>query len=108
MLQLTNEKFEQIAAEAFEKAKAAPTMATRWANAVTKASEFLQTSAMWHLMDDDILLIVSPQSDEIYEVDEHLCERIEGERRVNCKAFAQGFPCWHRAARRLALLYASE
>ena len=47
------------------------------------------------------LIILSPDSSELYEVTEGKCEQIGGERRVSCKAFAQGQPCKHRAARRL-------
>jgi hypothetical protein len=109
MINLEAEKFQQVATAAFERAKSAPKDSTRWANAVTKAAEFLQSSALWHLMDDDVLLIVSPQSFEVYEVGEDSCERIDGDERRYCPAWEKGkFPCWHRAARKLLLNYASE
>jgi hypothetical protein len=109
MINLEAEKFQQVATAAFERAKNAPKDATRWANAITKAAEFLSTNALWHLMDDDVLLLVSSQSFEVYEVGEDSCERIDGDSRVYCPAFEKGkFPCWHRAARRLLLLYAAD
>jgi hypothetical protein len=51
--------------------------------------------------------MLSPDSAELYEVTAGRCERIDGERRVTCKAFAQGQPCKHRAARRLLARYNS-
>lgn len=108
MITLNGERFDAVAAEAYARAKSAPQDATRWQNAITKATEFLNASALWHLMDDDTLLIVSPQSFEVYETAGDSCERIDAEKRTNCPAFDMGRPCWHRAARKLLLNYASE
>jgi hypothetical protein len=44
--------------------------------------------------------MLSPDSAEIYEVTAGKRELIDGERRVMCKAYAEGMPCKHRAARR--------
>ncbi len=54
------------------------------------------------------LIILSPSSDEIYETTERACELIAGERRVACKAFSLGQPCYHRAARKLLVRYAQH
>jgi hypothetical protein len=108
MQSLDQEKFEQIARAAFERARQAPKDAHRWTNAINKAVQFITDSGLWHLMEDDVLLIVSPQSFEIYEVGPDSCERIDGDERRDCPAFAHGQPCWHRAARKLLINFYSE
>jgi hypothetical protein len=108
MLQLDAEKFTAVVSEALTKAQAAPKDAARWTRAINKARAFLDTSAMWHLCDDDTLLLISDSSFEVYEIGDDSCERIDAEQRVNCPAFGRGEPCYHRAMRRLLLAYASE
>jgi hypothetical protein len=108
MLQLNSERFASVVTEATERAKVAPKDSKRWQNAINKARAFMETSAMWHLCDDDTLILVSDSSFEMYEVDARTCERIDGEKRVYCPAFQRGEPCYHRAARRLVMLYAHE
>jgi hypothetical protein len=107
MLQMNLVRFEEVANEAILRARQAPKDAQRWERAIVKAFEFLSSTGLWHLMDDDQLVIVSPQSGHIYEVGER-CEVIDGEKRYFCAAFDRGQPCWHRAAKRLVGLIAAE
>ena len=97
MLNLNQDRLEAAAQEAFDLAQ----NSRRWQAAITRALAILRDSAHWHMTEDGALLLLSPDSNEIYEVTEGRCERIDGERRVPCKAYAQGQPCKHRAARRL-------
>jgi hypothetical protein len=101
------EKFERIVEEALAKAGKAPKDAKRWANAINKANEFMQSNPLWHLVDGegDVILILSPQSNEVYEIAEKSCERIGlmDDTRDLCPAFQQGYPCWHRTFRRLVV-----
>jgi hypothetical protein len=101
------ERFEQIVREALAKAASAPKDATRWTNAVNKAFEFMQSNPLWHLIDGegDVILLLSPQSNEVYETADDSCERVglADDERANCPTHQQGYPCWHRAFRRLVL-----
>lgn len=65
----------------------------RWANAVRRAAEELVTNPYIALVDDH-LLVLSPTSGEIYEVNG----------RCQCAAYVAGFPCKHRAMKRLVEL----
>jgi len=100
MINLNAEKLEQTAQEAFNLAQ----NSRRWQTAITKAWGILRDSPFWH-MTGGALVILSPDSSELYEVTAGRCERIDGERRVACKAFARSQPCKHRAARRLLVMY---
>ena len=64
----------------------------RWANAVRKAAEQVAENPYLH-HDGHALLILSP-SGQFYEAN-GVCQ---------CKAYAAGKPCWHRAAQRLVEL----
>ncbi len=62
-----------------------------WLNAINKASLYL-AAGDWQF-DSEVLSITSATTDGArYHVTSHTCE---------CKAFAAGRPCWHRAAARL-------
>lgn len=102
MLDLNPDRLEQVAAEAHGKAEAS----RRWQAAITRAWQILRDTAYWHMAEDGALLLLSPDSSELYEVGPDACHRIDGERRVMCAAFAQGHPCKHRAARRILQRYA--
>lgn len=102
MLNLNQDRLEAAALEAFNLAAAS----CRWQTAITRALGILRDTAFWHF-DGDALVMLSPDSSELYEVTAGKCARIDSERRVSCKAFAQGQPCKHRAARRLLARYNS-
>lgn len=102
MINLNADRLEAAALEAFDLAADS----RRWQAAITRALAILRDTPFWDF-DGDALVMLSPDSSEIYEVTAGKCERIDGERRVTCKAFAQGQPCKHRAARRLLARYNS-
>ena len=101
MLDLNLDRLEAAAQQAFNLAEGS----RRWQTAITRALALLRDSAHWHMTDDGALLLLSPDSSELYEVTDGRCDRIEGERRVPCRAHANGQPCKHRAARRLLARY---
>ncbi len=101
MINLNADKLGQTAAEAF----ALAANSRRWQTAITKAWGILRDSPFWHMAEGQTLIILSPDSSELYEVTEGNCERVDGERRVACQAFARSQPCKHRAARRLLVRY---
>ena len=94
-------KLSQVAQAAL--AKAADSK--RWQNVISRAQALLIENPFWHVTDEGALLLLSPDSAELYETDGVVCERINGESRVACKAYAEGMPCKHRAAHRLLLRY---
>lgn len=65
----------------------------RWTNAIRRAAEEIEANPMMHF-DGRALLILSPSS-EVYSSN-GTCQ---------CRAFAHGQPCWHRAAARLVARY---
>lgn len=89
MLDLNQDRLQQVAQQAFDKAQGS----RRWQTAITKAKMQLESNPYIHL-DTDALLILSP-SNQIY--------RANGS--CQCKAYQQGQPCWHRAAHRLVTRY---
>ena len=89
MTNIDTNKMSQVAQEAFNKV----TGSRRWEVAITKAKVQLEENPFMHF-DGDALLILSP-SNEIYRAN-GTCQ---------CKAYMQGFPCWHRAAARLIQHY---
>ncbi len=87
----------QIAAESINKIQDtnAPN-GKRWINAIAKAvAEIENNPYMTYSQDSHSLLILSEQSGEVYTAN-GTC---------GCKAFANGFPCWHRAAARIVTRY---
>jgi hypothetical protein len=101
MINLDADKLAETAQEAFNLAQ----NSRRWQTAITKAWGILRDSPFWHMAEGQALIILSPDSSELYEVTEGRCERVDGEARVACRAFAQRQPCKHRAARRLLVRY---
>jgi hypothetical protein len=77
----------------------------RWQTAISRALALLLDNPFWHVTDEGALLLLSPDSDQIYETDGTVCERVDGSQREACKAYAEGMPCKHRAAHRLLLRY---
>ncbi len=88
MMNLNQETMRQVIQEAFEK-----TSSLRWQMAIAKARREIEDNPYLHF-DGDALLILS-DSNEIY--------RSNGT--CQCKAFAHGQPCWHRAAARIVQRY---
>ncbi len=83
-------------AQALAQARAECAGDTRWLNAVNRAALNLE-ACPWQF-DGETLVIQSATSDKRYTVTAEGCA---------CKAFLDGRPCWHRAARRL-LIKAAE
>ena len=88
-MKIDQDKMQQVAQEAFEKVSGN----RRWETAIAKAKAQLESNPYIHF-DGQSLLILSP-SDEIYSANGT----------YQCKAFAKGQPCWHRAAARLIERY---
>lgn len=94
MLEITNqEKFNSIVEEALSKSANLP----RWQNAIRKAVAQIEANGDFMNYDEkeNYLVIWSQGSDKVYSAN-GVCE---------CRAFEQGFPCWHRAAARLIRNY---
>ena len=89
MMNIDPSRMEQVIQEAFDKV---PT-SRRWQIAIVKAKQQIEENPYLHF-DGRTLLILSP-SGEIYSAN-GLCQ---------CKAYANGQPCWHRAAARLVERY---
>lgn len=89
MLNLDANKMSNIIQAAFDKAQGQK----RWQTAIAKAAMQIEENPFLHF-DGSALLILSP-SNEIYRAN-GACQ---------CKAYAKGFPCWHRAAARLVERY---
>ncbi len=85
-------RMEQVVQEAFNKASGN----RRWEIAIVKAKQQLESNPYMHY-DGRALLILSP-SGEIYSANGS-CQ---------CKAYANGQPCWHRAAARLVMRYLEQ
>jgi hypothetical protein len=79
----------EVIQEAFDSAQGSK----RWQTAIAKAKGEIESNPYLHV-DGDALLILSA-SNEIY--------RANGS--CQCKAYANGQPCWHRAAARLVKNY---
>ena len=98
MLNIENKaQFAKFVSDAIEKVAIAvenERNARRWVNAITKAAEQIEEHSEFMTWQDDHLLIWST-SNEIYTAND-ACQ---------CKAYAEGEPCWHRAAARLVRLY---
>jgi hypothetical protein len=89
MLHLDQSKLQEIVEKAFNAARN-----RRWEVAIVKAKQQIEENPFMHL-DGDALLILSPESSEIYRAN-GTCQ---------CKAFQHHQPCWHRAAARLVKRY---
>jgi len=98
---LNADKLEAAAAAAFGLAG----NSRRGQTVIKKARDILRDPPFRHMAEGQTLIILSQDSSELYEVSEGRCDRIDGERRVTCKASAEGQPCKHRAARRLLVRY---
>jgi hypothetical protein len=101
IMNLDTDKLSRIAQAALGKVA----NSKRWQSAIKRAESLLLDNPFWHVTEDGTLLLLSPDSSELYETDGVVCERIAGEPRVTCRAYAEGRPCKHRAAHRLLLRY---
>lgn len=104
MLNLNPELLSIVVQNAFDNAHGKKD-SKRWLTAIVKAQSILRDTAFWHMTDQQELLLLSPDSDVIYETDGMVCEQIIGERRVNCPAYDRGMPCKHRAMHRILVRY---
>ena len=93
--QVNRDVLAQVAAESL--AKVATTKnAKSWTNAIAKAVVEIENNPyMTWQADSESLLILSEKSGRIYQAN-GVCQ---------CLAFAQGMPCYHRAAARLIQRY---
>jgi hypothetical protein len=89
MLNIDQSRMQQVVQDAFDKVAGSP----RWQTAIATARQQIEENPYMHF-DGNALLILSP-SGEIYTAN-GTCQ---------CKAFANGQPCWHRAAARLVERY---
>lgn len=101
MLEITNtDKFGKVTADALAKVELTvkdSKTKTRWINAIAKAVAEIEANGVFMTWqeEDHSLLIWSQKSNNIYSAN-GVCQ---------CRAFAQGAPCFHRAAARLVRLY---
>ncbi|MGH9900691.1 MAG: SWIM zinc finger family protein [Pyrinomonadaceae bacterium] len=89
MLNIDTDRLQEVAQEAFDRADGS----RRWQTAIAKAKGQLETNPYMHV-EGDALLIPS-DSGEICTAN-GTCQ---------CRAYANGQPCWHRAAARLVKRY---
>jgi hypothetical protein len=89
MLNINQERFANVVQMALVKANDSK----RWRNAIVRAAVEIEVNPYIEWKDNSLLILSS--SNEIYEANGS-CQ---------CKAFANGQPCWHRAAARLVERY---
>src|SRR5215208_7666901 len=89
MLNIDQNRMQQVIQEAFDKV----TGSRRWQTAIAKAKQQIEENPYMHF--DGAGLLVLSESGEIY--------RASGA--CQCKAYTNGQPCWHRAAARLVQRY---
>jgi hypothetical protein len=89
MLNIDQNRMQQVIQEAFEKVSGS----RRWQTAIAKAKQQIEENPYIHF--DSAGLLVLSESGEIYRAN-GTCQ---------CKAYANGQPCWHRAAARLVQRY---
>jgi hypothetical protein len=94
--EVNKEVLGQIAAESIAKIDPKSTNGKRWINAIAKATAEIETNPfMTYELESHSLLMMSETSNQTYTAN-GTCQ---------CKAFANGFPCRHRAAARLITIY---
>ena len=104
MLNLQHDRLAAVAQRAFDSCSGKKDEG-RWQRAIVRALQILRDTVYWHMTEAGELILLSPDSSEIYETDGRACHRVDGERRVECKAYSLGQPCKHRAAHRLLVRY---
>lgn len=101
MLEITNkDRFGKVIADSLSKVEltiADTQTKKRWINAIAKATAEIEENGVFMTWqeEDHSLIIWSQKSNNIYTAN-GVCQ---------CRAFAQGAPCFHRAAARLVRLY---
>ena|SRR5688500_17503099 len=94
--EVNQETLKQIASESIAKINPQAKDASRWINAINKATAEIESNPFLTFdKDTHSLLILSETSGQIYTAN-GTCE---------CKAYERGFPCRHRAAARLISIY---
>ncbi len=89
MMNIDQNRMQQVIQQAFDRIAGD----RRWENAIVRAKQQLESNPYMHF-DGNALLVLS-ESGEIYRAN-GACQ---------CKAYANGHPCWHRAAARLVERY---
>ena len=89
MMNVNAERMQAVIQEAFDKVGSS----SRWQTAIAKAKQQLETNPYIHF--DGAALLILSDSNEIYRTN-GICQ---------CKAYQNGYPCWHRAAARLVERY---
>lgn len=89
MMNINADKMQQVIQQAFDLVAGN----RRWEKAIVRAKQEIESNPYMHF-DGDTLLVLS-ESGEIYKAN-GVCQ---------CKAYANGYPCWHRAAARLIERY---
>jgi len=93
---LDKEKLGAIVADAIVKVHQSGKDVKRWVNAIAKATVEIENNPfMTWLPQEKHLVLWSQKSSNIYEAN-GTC---------SCRAYEQGFPCYHRAAARLIQRY---
>jgi hypothetical protein len=93
---INRETLAKVAAEAIARINPNAENGKRWINAIAKSVVEIENNPFISFdFDSHSLLILSDKSGEIYTAN-GTCQ---------CKAFAQGKPCYHRAAARLVVRY---
>lgn len=95
-MQIDQDKLAAVAAEAISKVHASGKNVNRWINAIAKAVVEIENNPFLHWQpENNSLLVWSQSSSKIYEAN-GVCQ---------CEAYAQEYPCYHRAAARLLQRY---
>ncbi len=89
MQNIDDDRMQRVIQQAFDRVAGN----RRWETAIVRAKQQLESNPYMHF-DGNALLVLS-ESGEIYRAN-GACQ---------CKAFAKGQPCWHRAAARLVKRY---
>ena len=100
MLAINTDKFMKVVSESIEKVAFTvdnEKLARRWVNAIERAADLVETQPEFITWDDDKkeVLVWSLESNQIYTANG----------RCQCRAFAKGDPCKHRALARLLKTY---
>ena len=94
--EINQEILAEVVSESLAKINPSSPNARRWTNAIAKATVELENNPfMTYELDSHALMVLSEILGQIYTANGS-CQ---------CKALAEGYPCWHRAAARLVTRY---